>query len=119
MKFTSLFSRSSVAAIDRRTLRIDLSDGECWVFPWRRFVHARYGNSADGEEMMLRFGQHEVIARGHRLVSVRRKVAKLRLATLRIHSQPTLFKSLGADISSIEVRPLQGEVNRRDPDAIL
>jgi hypothetical protein len=119
MKFTSLFSRFSVPAIDRRTLRVNLSGGECWVFPWRRFVHARFGNGADGEELMIRFGQHEVIAHGRRLLSIHRKVAKLRLATLRIHSLPTLFKSLGSDISSIEVRPFQGEARRSDPEAIL
>ncbi len=80
---------------------------------------SRYGNGADGEELMIRFGQHEVIAHGRRLLSIHRRVAKLRLATLRIHSLPMLFKRLGSDISSIEVRPLQGEVSRSDSDATL
>lgn len=61
-------------------LRVVLATGESWVFPWSRFLHARFL----GGELVLTFAEHRVEIYGRNLAYVfQQYVAQERLSMIR------------------------------------
>lgn len=73
-----------------------------WIFPWIHLVSAHYAAEDGVEQMIFRFGAHEIVAEGVHLHALLPEIAALRLHSLRELPPGTAF----AKIDEPQVRRL-------------
>ena len=84
------------------TLLIHTLKGTKWFLPWSRFVSACH----EGDELVLVFGEQEVVIRGDRLAQLEPALAHCGLQVLR--ELPAEYRALSATepfITQLTVRP--------------
>ncbi len=89
-------SRSSDSAEEAvRSLQVHSWNGEKWVFPWSHFSAACHQGTGGSEQLVLTFGNHEVILEGARLALLLPEIASFHLDCLR--DVPAKFRSQEAN----------------------
>ena len=103
--------RSSDSATEPvRALQIHSWNGEQWILPWSHFSAACRQGTDENEQLVLTFGNHEVVLEGARLALLLPEIASFHLDCLR--DMPAKFRSQAsadeAFISRVSVRSLAG-----------
>lgn len=60
-----------------QALRVELSDGQCFIFPYTHFVFASLERTEDQEVLRISFTTHDVRVRGHGLMALLNAVQKM------------------------------------------
>ena len=86
-------------------LKVDVSPGESFLFPYQQFLHAQHTSTTEDETLIISFGAHEIVVSGKHLAEI--AAALQELAVERISPVPPRFRQLpqdqGACVTNIEV----------------
>ena len=74
---------SDSATAPVRALQIHSWNGEQWIFPWSHFSVACRQGTDESEQLVLTFGNHEVVLEGARLALLLPEIASFHLDSLR------------------------------------
>lgn len=105
LKSLECWSRDAQA----QALRVELSDGPCFVFPYTHFVFASFERTEDQELLRISFTTHDVRIRGRGLLTLLSALQKMSMEWIK--PLPNRYEKLAAAdavfISRIDVQELR------------
>ncbi len=99
-----------------QALRVEMSDGSAFVFPYAHLSFAKLESESSGETLRLMFGSHEVCVTGKRLREILLAVQKLAVESIK--ELPARYSALSdrdcVFVEKIEVKALTDDASSRE-----